>query len=126
VQTRRWSCIAGTTESAFTIAPRQVVQVCRNGMVMSQSGLRAHLPQHPACRRRRHRVVRGDHPHAELITSRTRDAVAAYLDPDYIQRMLRELEADSAKPIATIKVVGQRLRFTDQKQTDLLALHPWR
>src|ERR1039458_6697867 len=35
----------------------------------------------------------------ELITSRTRDAVAAYLDGGYVTRMIRDLETVSGTPV---------------------------
>uniref|UniRef100_UPI0021C020C8 DUF932 domain-containing protein n=1 Tax=Frankia gtarii TaxID=2950102 RepID=UPI0021C020C8 len=74
---------------AFTITPRLVVEVCRNGMTITQDAIRAvHLGgrlddgviQWSADTQRRA---------TELVTAKARDAVAAFLDPDYVQRAVR-------------------------------------
>lgn len=111
---------------AFSIVPRLVVQVCRNGMVMNHSALRR---THLGARHADDGVIAwSDETNTkalELITARTRDAVAAYLDPDYVTRMLRDLQADAGKPITdpdtTIKIVGQKLRLSDNEQRSILA-----
>ena len=112
---------------AFTLRPRLVAQVCRNGMVMPVDGMR-----------RTHLGARHDGDDGvvtwsqettartlDLITSRTKDAVAAYLDGDYVARMVRDLETVAGTPVrdpdTTLKVIGQRLRFTESQQSDVLA-----
>ncbi|HXL92218.1 MAG TPA: DUF932 domain-containing protein [Streptosporangiaceae bacterium] len=112
---------------AFTIAPRLHVQVCSNGLVMTASALR-----------RTHLGSRHDDSDGvvtwseatttktlELITSRTRDAVAAYLDPGYVTRMIRDLETVSGKPVTdpdtTISIIAGKLRFTEDHQRSILA-----
>jgi hypothetical protein len=35
-----------------------------------------------------------------LITAKTTDAVAAYLDPGYVERALRAIEKDAGRPVA--------------------------
>jgi hypothetical protein len=61
----------------------------------------------------------------ELITSRTADAVASYLDGDYVTRMVRDLEAAAGTPVAdpdaTLKVVTTKLRIPDSHLAGLLA-----
>src|SRR5207248_71650 len=61
----------------------------------------------------------------DLITSRTRDAVAAYLDPDYLTRIIRDLEADAGRPVTdpdtTIKTIATRLHYTTDQATSILA-----
>lgn len=112
---------------AFTIAPRLHVQVCRNGLVINASALRrTHLGS-------RHDADDGVVTWSaatiaktlELITSRTRDAVAAYLDAGYVTRMIRDLETVSGTPVTdpdtTISVIASRLRFTDDQQRAILA-----
>ena len=111
---------------AFTIAPRLLVQVCRNGLVIEQSALRR---THLGARHAEDGVIAwSEETNAktlDLITSRTRDAVTAYLDTDFVTRMLRELEADANRPITdpdtTIKLVAQRLRYSDDQQRSILA-----
>jgi len=112
---------------AFTIAPRLHVQVCSNGLVMNASALRrTHLGS-------RHDgddgvVTWSEATTAktlELITSRTRDAVAAYLDAGYVTRMIRDLETVSGTPVTdpdtTISIIARKLRFTDDHQRAILA-----
>jgi hypothetical protein len=110
---------------AFTIAPRLVVQVCRNGMVLNASRMRR---THLGSRQEDDGVIAwSDETNTktlELITARTTDAVAAYLDPTYVRRAVRELETVAGSPItdpdATVKLVGQKLRFTDEQQHCIL------
>jgi hypothetical protein len=112
---------------AFTIAPRLHVQVCSNGLVMNASALRrTHLGS-------RHDADDGvitwsqatTAKTLELITSRTHDAVAAYLDAGYVTRMIRDLETVSGTPVTdpdtTISIIASKLRFTDDHQRAILA-----
>lgn len=112
---------------AFTIVPRLHVRVCRNGLVLNTAALRrTHLGS-------RHDGEDGvvtwsdttTTKTLELVTSRTRDAVAAYLDTDYVTRMIRDLEAVAGKPVTdpdtTIKVIAKKLRFTEEHQRAVLA-----
>jgi hypothetical protein len=112
---------------AFTLHARITARVCGNGMVMSAHGSRrAHLGA-------RHDgddgvVTWSEATTAktlELITSRTADAVASYLDADYVARMVRDLEAAAGVPVTdpdtTVKVVTTKLRIPESLQADLLA-----
>ena len=111
---------------AFTISPRVVARVCRNGMVMAANGMRrTHLGS-------RHDGDDGVVSWSEattaktldLITSRTADAVAAYLDADYVDRLVRDLEAVAGSPVrdpdTTLKVVSQKLRISEAAQDSIL------
>ncbi|HET9654590.1 MAG TPA: hypothetical protein VFP72_04505 [Kineosporiaceae bacterium] len=53
------------------------------------------------------------------------DAVAAFLDADYLQRMVRELEAAAGRPVTdpdtTIKTIAAKLRYSDEQAKDILA-----
>ncbi|RKR88307.1 hypothetical protein BDK92_2618 [Micromonospora pisi] len=112
---------------AFSISPWVRFEVCRNGMTLRRDALRrAHIGS---------RMTADDGVVAaseattrktlELITSRTTDAVTAFLDADYIAQALRELEAAAGTPITdpntTLKVVGQQLRYTEEQQQAILA-----
>ena len=59
-----------------------------------------------------------------LITAKTTDSVAAFLDPAYVERAVRAMEKNAGHPVAdpqeTIETVSQRLRFTDAQQHDIL------
>jgi hypothetical protein len=110
---------------AFTLTPRLVAQVCRNGMTLTRDALRAvHLGE----RLDEGTVTWSDNTRDKtlaLITAKTTDAVTAYLDPGYVTRALRATEAGAGHPVTdpqeAIRVVSQRLRFTDTQQNDILS-----
>jgi hypothetical protein len=112
---------------AFSLTPRLVARICGNGMVMATHGMRrTHLGS-------RHDgddgvVTWSEATTAktlELITSRTADAVASYLDRDYVTRMVADLEAVAGTPVrdpdTTLKVVAQKLRLSDSETQSILA-----
>jgi len=110
---------------AFTLTPRLVVQVCRNGMTISRDAIRAvHLGE-----RLDEGVVTWSGNTLDktlaLITAKTADAVAAFLDSGYADRALREIQAQSGHPLAdpqeAVQVVSQRLRFTDVQQAGIMS-----
>ena len=75
---------------AFTLTPRLVVQVCRNGMTITKDAIRAvHLGE-----RLDEGVVTWSGNTLDktlaLITARTTDAVATFLDPRYADRVVRD------------------------------------
>ena len=109
---------------AFTLTPRLVVQVCRNGMTITRDALRAvHLGE-----RLDEGVITWSGNTKDktlaLITAKTTDAVATYLDTRYAERAIRAIEQDAGQPLAdppeVIRTVSQRLRFTDAQQNDIL------
>ncbi|GAA2522815.1 DUF932 domain-containing protein [Pilimelia columellifera] len=111
---------------AFFVAPWLQFEVCRNGLVVKQNQLRrAHLGAQltdedgvieasPETQRK----------NLELITAKTTDAVRSFLDVDYVTRIVRELEAEAGveirDPDTTIKLVGQKLRYSEEQQHDIL------
>jgi len=109
---------------AFTLTPRLVVQVCRNGMTITRDAIRAvHLGE-----RLGEGVVTWSGNTQDktlaLITAKTTDAVAAFLDPGYVQAAVAQIERDAghelADPPEAVRTVSQRLRFTDAQQNDIL------
>jgi hypothetical protein len=102
-----------------------VVQVCRNGMTITKDAIRAvHLGE---------RLDQGivawsgntmDKTLA-LVTSKTADAVAAFLAPGYVDRAVRAISAQAghvlADPEQAVEVVSQRLRFTEAQQAGIMA-----
>jgi hypothetical protein len=109
---------------AFTLTPRLVVQVCRNGMTITRDALRAvHLGE-----RLDEGVVTWSGNTKDktlaLITAKTTDAVATYLDTRYVERAIRAIERDAGQSLAdpqeAVRTVSQRLRFTDAQQDDIL------
>ena len=109
---------------AFSLVPRLVVQVCRNGMTITRDAMRAvHLGE----RLDEGVVAWSGNTHDKtlaLITAKTTDAVTTFLDPGYVERAVRAMEKDAGKPLAdpqeAVRTVSQRLRFTDAQQADIL------
>jgi hypothetical protein len=109
---------------AFSLVPRLVVEVCRNGMTITRDAMRAvHLGE-----RLDEGVVTWSGNTQEktlaLITAKTTDAVSTFLDPSYVERAVRELEKNAGHPVTdpqeAVRVVSQRLRFTDAQQAGIL------
>ncbi|MEV7264658.1 DUF932 domain-containing protein [Micromonospora aurantiaca] len=114
-----------TGGGAFTITPRIVVEICTNGMKMTRDAMReVHLGG-----RMDEGVVRWSEATArknlELVTSQTADAVATFMDADYVQAKVAELErsagAKVTDPQQTIATVSKRLGFTQDQQTSILS-----
>jgi hypothetical protein len=100
------------------------VQICSNGLTLTKDALReTHLGA-----RMDEGVVRWSNAtrraELELITRQTRDAVTTFLDRDYVEATLTEIERDAGvkvgSPQATIEHVANTLRFTTkQRETGL-------
>ena len=111
---------------AFTITPRLLVQVCRNGMTITAD---AHRHVHLGGRLDDGgSAVRWSSDtqdkNLQLITAQTRDAITTFLDTDYLTTKIRELTtaagAEIADPDKTIQAVTTKLRFTDDQQREIL------
>ncbi|MER6913956.1 DUF932 domain-containing protein [Streptomyces sp. NPDC000594] len=109
---------------AFTITPRITVKVCENGMTIQKDALRAvHLGA-----KLDEGVIRwsGDTEtkNLELITAQARDAVATFLDREYVENKLTQIEKDAGRPLAdpvkTIEVVSKKLKFTDSLRESIM------
>jgi hypothetical protein len=111
----------------FTIAPWLRFEVCTNGQTVERGTVgRTHIGA---------RITDEDgivdlSPETlsrllDLITSQTVDAVRAFLDVDFVTRAVRDLERAAGvgvpKPDTTIKMVAQRLRYTQDQQEAILA-----
>lgn len=114
-----------TGGGAYTITPRLVVKVCRNGLTISVDALRSvHLGA-----RQDEGVVRWSAETQEqnlaLVRSMARDAMVTFLDVDYVAAKVAEIEEKAGRPVGdaekTVKTVTQRLRFTEAQQADVLA-----
>ncbi len=113
-----------TGSGAFTITPRLVVQVCRNGMTITKDALRAvHLGG-----RLDDGVIRWSHDtqqrNLDLITAQARDAVTTFLDTRYVEKTIAQMSQTAGNPVSdpqeTIQIISQRLRFTDDQQKTIL------
>jgi hypothetical protein len=109
---------------AFTIIPRLVVQICRNGMTITKDALRAvHLGG-----RLEDGVIRWSgetqQRNLDLITAQARDAVTTFLDTSYVEKKIAEMTGAAGQPVSdpqqAIEIVAQRLKFTDEQQKTIL------
>ncbi|MEU8376104.1 DUF932 domain-containing protein [Micromonospora sp. NPDC048894] len=113
-----------TGGGAFSVVPRIVVQVCNNGVTITKDALRAvHLGA-----KMDEGAIRWSNDTQQanltLIGKQARDAVRRFLDVRYVQRKIEEIEEKAGRripdPDHTIKVIGQRLRFTEDEQRLIL------
>ncbi|MEV5358719.1 DUF932 domain-containing protein [Streptomyces sp. NPDC052693] len=110
---------------AYTITPRAVIQVCRNGMTMTRDVMRAvHLGG-----KQDEGVVswsgQTQRKTLELITSKTADAVRTFLSREYVEAKVREMEDAAGKPLAdptkTIEHVTKTLSIGAEAKETILA-----
>ena len=113
-----------TGGGAFTIVPRLVVQICRNGLTITKDATRAvHLGA-----KLDEGVVKWSEDtqtkNLELIAAKARDAVATFLDGDYMTKAISELEEKAARPVndpaKTVTMIGQTLRFSEDRISGVL------
>ena len=109
---------------AFTLTPRLVVQVCRNGMTITRDATRA---VHHGERLDEGVVAWSGNTLDKtlaLITARTADAVTTFLEPGYVQQVARNVAAQAGHPVTdpqeAVAVVSQRLRFTEAQQAQIM------
>jgi hypothetical protein len=114
-----------TGGGAFSLTPRLVVKVCRNGMTMTADALRnVHLGG-----RMDDGVIdwsaETQAANLTLVQSQARDAVRSFLSPAYVEAKVAEIEAAAGAPVrdaeATIKVVAKGLRISEERTIDVLA-----
>lgn len=106
-----------TGGGAFSIVPRIVIQVCSNGMTITKDAMRSvHLGG-----RMDEGVIRWSQDTEEknlgLITAKARDAVATFLDVDYLTKVIRDIEEKAGKKIVNpqedVLTVTKRLAFDE-------------
>lgn len=107
---------------AFTLTPRIVIEICGNGMTFTADALRSiHLGA-----RQDEGVVRwSDETQAanlELVRNQARDAVATFLDPDYLRAKIGQLtEAASADAGADeVQAVTKSLAYSEERTASVL------
>ena len=114
-----------TGGGAFTIVPRIVVQVCNNGLQMTKDAMRAvHLGG-----KLDDGVVRWSDDTQQhelsLITSKARDAVATFLDVDYMRTKIEELQelagVEVTRPADTIQRVSKKAGWSETEQDEILS-----
>lgn len=112
-----------TGGGAFTVVPRVVVRTCNNGMTVPADALRAvHLGS-----RLEPGIVRWSAETQaaalQLVVGKARDAVATFLDADYVQRFVEQVERQSATPVDTLPTlerVAKAHAFTEAEQASIL------
>lgn len=109
---------------AFKMVPRVEVKICSNGMVIGKDAVKeVHLGG-----RLDDGVVRWSEKtqtaNLELVRSQTADAARTWLDIDYVQARLAEIEGMASKDVkdvpGTIKHVSTKLSFTEAQQDSIL------
>lgn len=114
-----------TGGGAFTIVPRLTVQVCSNGMVVSKDAMRA---VHLGGKMDEGLIRWSDETQqktVELVRLKTRDAVATFLDTDYMEKVLARVEEKAGKEVsdanAAIEFVSKKSAFTQAEQAGILS-----
>ncbi|MGW5739733.1 MULTISPECIES: DUF932 domain-containing protein [Streptomyces] len=101
----------------YAITPRIVAQVCGNGMTITKDAFgKVHLGA-----RMSEGIVEFSKDTQEknlaLITAQTRDAVATFMNRDYVERKLADIQREAGReitsPAESVELVAKQLRFTD-------------
>lgn len=113
-----------TGGGAFTVTPRIVALTCLNGMTVTWDVLRAvHLGS-----KMDEGVVRWsadtEEKNLALVTAKTRDAVATFLDADYVARTVARIEDVAGFPLSSpaedVKRLGKSLMFDEATTEGIL------
>jgi hypothetical protein len=114
-----------TGRGRFTITPQLVVQVCNNGMTINHHAL---SEVHLGGKLDEGRIRWSTDTHAaalDLVGKKARDAVATFLDRDFVRSQLHEITAAAgvaiSAPAETIEYVAKKLNFTSEQQDAILA-----
>lgn len=111
---------------AWTVTPRMVIEVCNNGLTVTKDALRGvHLGS-----RMDDGVIRWSEDTQRkqlgLVTARARDAVATFLDTDYMSEVIADLEEKAEMPLEKpqddVTRICKRLQF-DQETIDGVFSH---
>ncbi|MFF3489685.1 DUF932 domain-containing protein [Streptomyces sp. NPDC002701] len=101
----------------YAITPRIVARVCGNGMTITKDAFgKVHLGA-----RMSEGIVEFSKDTQEknlaLITAQTRDAVATFMNRDYVERKLADIQREAGRevtsPAETVELVAKQLRFSD-------------
>lgn len=111
-----------TGGGAFTITPQAKVKVCANGLTLSNDVVRAvHLGG-----RLEAGVVNWSaetqRQNLELIKAKTRDAVATFIDVDYMTASIARITEKATAEVRSeeVKVIAKRAKFTEPEQDMIL------
>lgn len=113
-----------TGGGAMTATPRLTFQVCKNGMTRTIDAVRAvHIGG-----RLDDGIIRwSEETHqanVELVTAKTRDAIATFLNVDYVKKVMAEIDEAYETPISdaagTIERVSRKHLFSEEEQASIL------
>jgi hypothetical protein len=114
-----------TGDGKFTVTPRLVVEICKNGLTVTQDVIAGvHLGG-----KLEHGLIRWTEEtqaaELEAIKLKARDAVATFLDVDYVEHVVGEIEEKAGRPVddpaKAIKVVAKKLMFSDAAADGILS-----
>lgn len=115
-----------TGSGAFTLVPRLEVEICTNGMVIKKDASRA---VHLGARLDQGQINWSQTTQKaalDLITAKAADAVAAFLDPAYLNQAIEELTHAADKTITqpsdTITRVAKTMNYS-KEETDTILTH---
>ncbi|MEU8952492.1 DUF932 domain-containing protein [Streptomyces sp. NPDC048489] len=110
---------------AWSITPRAVIQVCTNGLTMTQDVMRA---VHIGAKHDEGVVSWSEETQRKelaVITSKTADAVRTFLSRDYVEAKVREIEAAAGTPVAeptkAIEHVTRTLKISNETKDTILS-----
>lgn len=113
-----------TGDGAFSITARLVVEACSNGLKINKDVFRAvHLGS-----KLESGIIKfsadTQAKNLALITAKARDAVATFLDVDYVRKAIAALETQAghelSNPDEAIKIVAKKLAFSDEERAGVL------
>jgi len=111
-----------TGGGAWTITPRLVVQVCDNGMKITKDAMRA---VHIGVKQDEGVLWSSDTQRKalDLVVARTRDAVAQFLNIEYMTKTIKKLTEAAGKPVETVdevKTMGKALALSEEHINGIL------
>ncbi|MFD9284617.1 DUF932 domain-containing protein [Streptomyces mirabilis] len=108
----------------YAITPRIVVKVCGNGLTITKDAFgKVHLGAKMDAG-----VIKYSEDTQEknlaLISAQTRDAVATFMNRDYVERKLADIQREAGReitsPAETVELVAKQLRFSDSVRDSVL------
>ncbi|MGW0969956.1 DUF932 domain-containing protein [Streptomyces sp. NPDC002516] len=110
---------------AWSITPRAVIQVCRNGLTMPQDVMRA---VHIGAKHDEGVVSWSEETQRKelaVVAAKTADAVRTFLSRDYVEAKIRAIQAAAGKPVAeptkAIEHVTKTLKISNETKETILS-----
>jgi hypothetical protein len=109
---------------SLSFTPQLTIEVCDNGMTMTKDVVRS---VHLGAKLDEGRVQWSDDTQRKTLavyTAQARDTVRRFLDRDYVEAEIRQIEKSSGAPVAdveeSIKSVFKTLKFTEEQRKGIL------